>query len=358
MEFPAPRRKTRPLFVGPVEIGGDAPVSVQSMTNTDTRDISATLDQIRRLARTGCEIVRLTVNTPEAAEALPHIKAGSPVPLVADIHFDHTLALKSIAAGVDGLRLNPGNIGSRRKVREVVRAAKERNIPIRIGVNAGSLEKDLLEKYGRSPKAMVESALRHIHLLEKEGLDLIKVSLKASDVLRTVTAYRLLAERVNYPFHIGITEAGTRFSGTIRSAIGLGILLAEGIGDTLRVSLSADPVEEVRVAYTILRDLGLRKQGVEMISCPTCGRAEIDVIPLAERIERRLLPVRTYLKVAVMGCVVNGPGEAKEADVGVAGGKNVGLLFRKGRIVQRLRPDELEEPLIEAIRALTGEEIP
>jgi len=358
MEFPVPRRKTRSLFVGPVEIGGDAPISVQSMTTTDTRDVGATLRQIEALARAGCEIIRLTVNSREAAEALPQIKVCSPVPLIADIHFDHTLALASIAAGVDGLRLNPGNIGGQRKVREVVRAAKERKIPIRIGVNAGSLEKDLLEKYGRTPEAMVESALRHIHLLEKEGFDLIKVSLKASDVPRTVVAYRLLAEKVDYPFHIGVTEAGTLFSGTVRSAIGLGILLAEGIGDTLRVSLSADPVEEIRVAYTILRDLGLRKQGVEMIACPTCGRAEIDVIPLAERIERRLLSVKSYLKVAVMGCVVNGPGEAKEADVGVAGGKNVGLLFKKGEIVQRLKPDDLEEPLIEAIRTLTGEEIP
>ena len=358
MEFPVPRRKTRSLFVGPVEIGGDAPISVQSMTTTDTRDVGATLRQIEALARAGCEIIRLTVNSREAAEALPQIKASSPVPLIADIHFDHTLAIASIEAGVDGLRLNPGNIGGQQKVREVVRAAKERKIPIRIGVNAGSLEKDLLEKYGRTPEAMVESALRHIHLLEKEGFDLIKVSLKASDVPRTVVAYRLLAEKVDYPFHIGVTEAGTLFSGTVRSAIGLGILLAEGIGDTLRVSLSADPVEEIRVAYTILRDLGLRKQGVEMIACPTCGRAEIDVIPLAERIERRLLSVKSYLKVAVMGCVVNGPGEAKEADVGVAGGKNVGLLFKKGEIVQRLKPDDLEEPLIEAIRTLTGEEIP
>jgi (E)-4-hydroxy-3-methylbut-2-enyl-diphosphate synthase len=358
MEFPAPRRKTIPIFVGTVKIGGDALVSVQSMTTTDTRDVTATTAQIQALAHAGCEIIRVTVNSKEAAEALPKIKEASPIPLIADIHFDYTLALKSIAAGVDGLRLNPGNIGGRHKVQEVVHAARERNIPIRIGVNAGSLDRQLLEKYGRTPEAMVESALRHIHLLEKENFDLIKVSLKASDVPRTVTAYRLLAEKVDYPFHIGVTEAGTLFSGTIRSAIGLGILLAEGIGDTLRVSLSADPVKEIRVAYTILRDLGLRKQGVEMIACPTCGRAEIDVIPLAERIEQRLLSVKSYLKVAVMGCVVNGPGEAKEADVGVAGGKNVGLLFKKGEIIQRLKPDNLEEPLIEAVRTLTGEEIP
>ena len=358
MNFPVSRRNTIPLIIGNIRIGGGAPVSVQSMTTTDTRDVAATLKQVRALAGAGCEIVRLAVNTHEAAEVLPKIKVGTPVPLIADIHFDHTLALKSIEAGIDGLRLNPGNIGGQRKVREVVRAAKEREIPIRIGVNAGSLEKDFLERYGRSPQAMVESALRHIHLLEKEGFHLIKVSLKASDVPRTVAAYRLLAKKVDYPFHIGITEAGTLFSGTIRSAIGLGILLAEGLGDTMRVSLSADPVEEVRVAYTILRDLGIRKQGVEMIACPTCGRAEIDVISLAEKVERRLLPVKTYLKVAVMGCVVNGPGEAKEADVGVAGGKQVGLLFRKGKIIRRLAPDNLEEPLTEEIRALTGEEIP
>ncbi|RTZ89664.1 MAG: 4-hydroxy-3-methylbut-2-en-1-yl diphosphate synthase [Deltaproteobacteria bacterium] len=358
MEFLPKRRRTRPVSVGSVQVGGDAPISVQSMTTTDTRDISATIHQIRDLARAGCEIVRLAVNTEGAARALPRIKEVSPVPLIADIHFDHTLALLSIEGGVDGLRINPGNIGSQRKVREVVHAAMDRNVPIRIGVNAGSLERDLLAKYGRTPQAMVESALGHIRLLEKEGFDKIKVSLKASDVPRTVLAYRLLAQRVDYPFHIGITEAGTLFSGTIRSAIGLGILLAEGIGDTLRVSLSADPVEEIKVAYTILRDLGIRKQGVEIIACPTCGRAEIDVIPLAARIERRLLGVKSFLKVAVMGCVVNGPGEAKEADVGVAGGKQVGLLFRKGKIIRRLKPDNLEEPLIEEVRALTGETIP
>ncbi len=358
MAFPAKRRVTRSLFIGNVQIGGNAPISVQSMTTTDTSDVPATRAQIQALARAGCEIVRVTVNSRRAAEALNALKATSPIPLIADIHFDHTLALKSIEAGIDGLRLNPGNIGGQRKVREVVRAAMAQKIPIRIGVNAGSLERDLLEKHGRTPEAMVESALRHIHLLEKEGFDQIKVSLKASDVPRTVAAYRLLAKKVDYPFHIGITEAGTLFSGTIRSAIGLGILLSEGIGDTLRVSLSADPVEEVRVAHTILRDLGLRKQGVEMIACPTCGRAEIDVIPLAEHIERRLLGVKTYLKVAVMGCVVNGPGEAKEADVGVAGGRQGGILFRKGKPIRRLPPDNLEESLIDAIRALTGEPIP
>jgi len=358
MEFLSQRRPTRAVHIGPIQVGGNAPISVQSMTTTETRNVKATLQQIELLAKAGCEIVRLAVNTKEAAKALPRIKAGSPIPLIADIHFDHTLALDSIKAGVDGLRLNPGNIGGRHKVREVVIAAKERRVPIRIGVNAGSLERDLLAKYGRTPQAMVESALRHIHLLEKEGFELIKVSLKASDVPRTVTAYRLLVEKIDYPFHVGITEAGTLFSGTIRSAVGLGILLAEGIGDTIRVSLSADPVEEIRVAYAILRDLGLRKQGVEMIACPTCGRAEIDVIPLAEKIERRLLGVKTYLKVAVMGCVVNGPGEAKEADVGVAGGKDIGLLFKKGKIIRRLKPEALEEALIKETRTLTGEKIP
>ncbi len=358
MEFPTKRRLTRPVFIGPVKVGGDAPISVQSMTTTDTRDVNKTTAQIQSLARAGCEIVRVTVNSREAAQALPAIKASSPIPIIADIHFDHTLALMSVKNGVDGLRINPGNIGSQQKIHEVVQAAKSKNIPIRIGVNAGSLEREFLRKHGRTPEAMVESALRHIALLEKEGFYQIKVSLKASDVSRTVLAYRLLAQKVSYPFHIGVTEAGTLFSGTIRSAIGLGILLSEGIGDTLRVSLSADPVEEVKVAYTILRDLGLRHRGVEMIACPTCGRAEIDVISLATRVERRLLSLKTPLKVAVMGCVVNGPGEAQEADVGVAGGKHTGLLFRKGKIIQRLPPDDLEEPLIEEIRSLTGETIP
>ncbi len=358
MEFLAKRRVTRPLFIGSVQIGGDAPVSVQSMTTTRTANVSETTVQIQQLARAGCEIVRVTVNTREAANALPAIKAASPIPIIADIHFDHTLALMAIENGVDGLRINPGNIGSKEKVHEVVQAAKGRRVPIRIGINAGSLERDLLHKYGRTPEAMVESALKHISLLEKEGFDLIKVSLKASDVARTVTAYRLLAQKVPYPLHIGITEAGTRFSGTIRSAIGLGILLSEGIGDTMRVSLSADPVEEVKVAYAILRDLGLRRRGVELISCPTCGRAEIDVISLATRIEQRLSAVKTPLKVAVMGCVVNGPGEAAEADVGVAGGKHKGLLFKKGEIIRRLPADNLEEPLLDEIRALTGETIP
>ena len=358
MEFPAKRRATRTISIGPVKIGGNAPVSVQSMTTTQTANIPETSAQIQKLAHAGCEIVRVTVNSREAAEALPALKASSPIPIIADIHFDHSLALLAIRKGVDGLRINPGNIGSRKKIHEVVKAAKEARVPIRIGINAGSLERDLLHKYGRTPEAMVESALKHISLLEKEGFDLIKVSLKASDVARTVVAYRLLAQKVPYPFHIGITEAGTRFSGTIRSAIGLGILLSEGIGDTLRVSLSADPVEEVTVAYAILRDLGLRQRGVELISCPTCGRAEIDVISLATRIEQRLSSVKTPLKVAVMGCVVNGPGEAAEADVGIAGGRHKGLLFKKGEIIRRLPADNLEEPLMEEIRALTGETIP
>ncbi len=358
MELPGKRRVTRPVFVGSVQVGGDAPISVQSMTTTDTRDSQQTLAQINKLAEVGCEIVRVTVNSREAAQALSVITSSSPIPVIADIHFDYALALLSLKNGIDGLRINPGNIGSQLKVREVTRVAREENVPIRIGVNAGSLERDLVERYGRSPKAMVESALRHIAFLEKEGFYDIKVSLKASDVLRTVQAYRLLAKRVPYPFHIGITEAGTIFSGTIRSAIGLGILLSEGIGDTMRVSLSADPVQEVRVAYAILRDLGLRHRGVEMISCPTCGRAEIDVISLATRIENRLISVKTPLKVAVMGCVVNGPGEAQEADVGIAGGNQKGLLFRKGRIIRRLPPDDLEEPLIDEIRSLTGEFIP
>jgi len=358
MNIPTVRRKTAQISIGPVKVGGGAPISVQSMTTTLTADADKTLHQIKRLVSAGCEIVRVTVNSEDAALALREIVRKSSIPVIADIHFDYKLALQSIKNGVDGLRINPGNIGSRRKVKEIVSAAKERNIPIRIGVNAGSLEKELLSTYGRTPRAMVESALKHIHILEKENFDQIKISLKASDVPRTVEAYRRLAEKVSYPLHIGITEAGTLFSGTIRSAIGLGILLAEGIGDTLRVSLSADPVEEIKVAYAILRDLGIRRRGIEMISCPTCGRAEIDVISLASRIEKRLFPVKTPLKIAVMGCVVNGPGEAEEADIGVAGGKNIGILFKKGVLVRRIPPKELEETLVSEIRILTGEVIP
>lgn len=353
------RRPTRRIFVGGVPIGGGAPVVVQSMTNTDTRDWRATARQINRLEEEGCEIVRVAVPDETAVEQLPAIKEAIRIPLVADIHFDHRLALGALRSGVDGLRLNPGNIGGPDKVRTVVKAARERNVPIRIGVNGGSLEKDLLARYGHpTPEAMVESALRHIRILEDHGFDLIKVSLKSSDVLTTIAAYRLLSSRVDYPLHLGVTEAGTLVDGAVKSALGIGILLFEGIGDTIRVSLTKDPEEEIPVAYGILRSLKLRERGVELISCPTCGRTEIDLIGLAEKVERLLRRVRTPLKVAVMGCVVNGPGEAREADVGIAGGRGNGLLFTKGGRMDKLPEAELIPRLLAEVERITGERIP
>ncbi len=350
-------RLTRQIHVGSVAIGGGAPISVQSMTNTDTRDAAATLAQIGRLFEAGCEIVRCAVPDAEAAVALAAICAGSPLPVIADIHFDYQLALDSLTAGVAGLRLNPGNIGARWKVEEVVRACAERRVPIRIGVNGGSLEKELLEKYGHpTAEAMAESALGHIRILEDLNFEAIKVSLKASDIRRTVAAYRLLAAKVDYPLHVGITEAGTTWSGTIKSAIGLGVLLHEGLGDTLRVSLTGDPVEEVRVGWEILKSLELRERGPVFISCPTCGRCQVDLIPVAEEVERRLHDLPKRITVAVMGCVVNGPGEAREADVGIAAGKGQGLLFRKGEVVRKVPESEMVEALVEEARKLTEEE--
>ena len=351
------RRPSRRIHVGGVAVGGGAPVSVQSMTNTDTRDSAATLAQIERLAVAGCEIARCAVPDEEAAAALGAICANSSLPLIADIHFDHRLALRALDAGVDGLRLNPGNIGARWKVEEVVRACRERAVPIRIGVNGGSLERELLERYGHpTPAAMVESALGHIRLLEDLGFDAIKVSLKASDIRRTVEAYRLLARQVDYPLHIGITEAGTTWSGTVKSAVGLGVLLYEGLGDTLRVSLTGDPVEEVRVGWEILKSLGLRERGPVFVSCPTCGRCQVDLIAVAEEVERRLHDLPQTLTVAVMGCVVNGPGEAREADVGLAGGKGQALLFRKGEVVRKVAESEMVEALIAEVHALLNEQ--
>ncbi|KIH75569.1 4-hydroxy-3-methylbut-2-en-1-yl diphosphate synthase [Geoalkalibacter ferrihydriticus] len=351
------RHPSRRIHVGGVAVGGGAPVSVQSMTKTDTRDSAATLAQIERLAVAGCEIVRCAVPDEEAAAALGAICANSSLPLIADIHFDHRLALRALDAGVDGLRLNPGNIGARWKVEEVVRACRERAVPIRIGVNGGSLERELLERYGHpTPAAMVESALGHIRLLEDLGFDAIKVSLKASDIRRTVEAYRLLARQVDYPLHIGITEAGTTWSGTVKSAVGLGVLLYEGLGDTLRVSLTGDPVEEVRVGWEILKSLGLRERGPVFVSCPTCGRCQVDLIAVAEEVERRLHDLPQTLTVAVMGCVVNGPGEAREADVGLAGGKGQALLFRKGEVVRKVAESEMVEALIAEVHALLNEQ--
>jgi (E)-4-hydroxy-3-methylbut-2-enyl-diphosphate synthase len=352
------RRKTRQIRVGSVQVGGAAPIVVQSMCNTDTRNVEATLSQIRRLAEAGCEIVRLAVLDVRAVEALKLIKREAPIPIIADIHFDSRLALGSLAAGVDGLRLNPGNIGGDRAVGRVVCAAAERQVPIRIGVNAGSLDKDLLRRYGgATPEAMVESALRQVRLLESLQFQEIKISLKSSHVLDMVAAYRILAEKVPYPLHLGVTEAGTLVSGTVKSAVGIGVLLAEGIGDTIRVSLTSDPTDEVRVAYEILRALKLRERGVELISCPTCGRCEIDLIGLAQEVERRLLKVKTPLKVAVMGCIVNGPGEAKDSDVGIAGGRGQGILFRKGEVIDKVPEKDLMPRLLQEISLLLGEEV-
>jgi (E)-4-hydroxy-3-methylbut-2-enyl-diphosphate synthase len=352
----AVRRQSRQVHVRGVPIGGGAPIAVQSMTKTDTRDVTATLTEIRRLQVAGCDVVRLAVPDREAAEALNKIRAHTDMPLVADIHFDFRLALAALGAGVDKLRLNPGNIGSRQKVEEVVRAARERRVPIRIGVNAGSLEKDILERSGRVPEALVESALRHVAILEDCGYEEIVVSLKASDVRTMVAAYEQIAERIDYPLHLGVTEAGPVFQGTIKSAVGIGHLLAEGIGDTIRVSLTGDSGEEVRVGLEILYALGLREKRLEIVSCPSCGRCEIDLFTVVREAERRLqgedLPP---MKVAIMGCVVNGPGESVEADVGLAGGNGLGVLFRNGRIVRRVQEAEMIDALVEECRLCARE---
>lgn len=344
------RKKTRVIHVGQVPVGGAHPISVQSMTKTDTRDVKATVKQIHSLVMSGCEIIRIAIPDAEAAKALGRIKQLVPIPVIADIHFDWRLALEAIRQGVDGLRINPGNIGAKWKVAEVVSAASDKAIPIRIGVNAGSLSKKLLEKYGHPiPEALLESAEEHIDILEGLGFKEIKVSLKASSVLTTVDAYRLFSRRFRYPLHVGISEAGPSFTGMIKSSVGIGILLSEGIGDTIRVSLSAEPQEEVRVGYEILKSLGLREKGVNLISCPTCGRCEIDIRGLATRVENRLKDIQKPLTVAVMGCVVNGPGEAREADIGIAGGKGFGLLFRKGKVVKKLDEDKLLDALLKEI---------
>ncbi|MFH1114883.1 MAG: flavodoxin-dependent (E)-4-hydroxy-3-methylbut-2-enyl-diphosphate synthase [Pseudomonadota bacterium] len=350
------RRTTRELRIGSVPVGGGAPIAVQSMANTDTKDVPATVRQIRRLERAGCEIIRVGVPDMDAARSLDAIKAKIRIPLVADIHFDHRLALESLRRGVDALRLNPGNIGGQRKVREVAKAAGDLGVPIRVGVNSGSVEKSLLVKYGGpTPEAMVESALNHVAMLENENFHLIKISLKASDVMRTVHAYRMMADRVDYPLHVGITEAGTLLPGAAKSAVGIGLLLAEGIGDTIRVSLTAPPEREIQTAFSILGALGIRQRGVEVVSCPTCSRTEIDLIGLALKVERALSRIRTPLKVAVMGCVVNGPGEAREADVGVAGGKGRGIIFKKGKSVGTYDEKDLLHALLEEVRDMTGE---
>jgi len=346
-------RSTKRITLGGVDIGGGAPVSVQSMTKTDTRDVAATVSQIKRLQAAGCEIVRVAVLNSEASAAIKSIKKKIRIPLVADVHFDHRLALEAVANGADGLRINPGNIGSTQKVKEVVSAARDKGVPIRIGVNAGSLEKELLRKYGHpGAKALVESAARHIRILEDLKFTAIKVSLKASDVMKTVEAYRLFSRKFRYPLHIGISEAGPAFSGTIKSAVGLGILLSEGIGDTMRVSLTADPVEEVRVAYEILKSLHLRQRGPELVSCPTCGRCQVDIRGIVDKVEAKLAGIEKPIKVAVMGCVVNGPGEAREADIGIAGGRGTGILFKHGRVVKTLKERELFSTLMREIKKM------
>jgi len=354
--YPVPRRKTRPVKVGGVIVGGGFPVSVQSMTNTDTRDIISTVTQIRQLEEAGCEIIRVAVLNGEAASCLGEIKKQISIPLVADIHFSHTLALKAIEQGVDKIRINPGNIGSAEKVSEVVKAAKTAEIPIRIGVNSGSLPEDLLAEFGHEdPRAFVGAALRELEILERHDFHDIIIALKSSSVPCTVAAYSMLAELVDYPFHIGITEAGTSFAGSIKSAVGIGTLLACGIGDTLRVSLTADPIEEIRVGRQILASLDMKREGVEIISCPTCGRAQIDIISLTNRIEEKTRHIKKHLKVAVMGCTVNGPGEAKAADIGIAGGKGEGVLFRGGEIVRKVKEADLEEVLLAEIEKLAEE---
>ncbi|MBI5902227.1 MAG: flavodoxin-dependent (E)-4-hydroxy-3-methylbut-2-enyl-diphosphate synthase [Deltaproteobacteria bacterium] len=344
------RRRTRQIKVGAVEVGGGAPVSVQSMTNTPTADVGSTVAQVRALAVAGCEIARVAVPDMEAAGALPAIIRDITIPLIADIHFDWRLALKAIDAGVHGLRLNPGNIGSRERIKEVVGAAKERSVPIRIGVNAGSLEKDILSRYGHpTAEALAESAMRHINILEDMDFREIKVSLKASSVPLTIASYRMLARTVDYPLHIGVTEAGTLFAGAVKSSVGLGVLLAEGIGDTLRVSLTGDPVDEVRVGWEILKALELRKRGVNIISCPTCGRIKLDSVRVATEVEKRLSHIKEPVNVAIMGCVVNGPGEAMEADVGIAGGDGVGLIYVGGEAVRKVREEEMVDALVEEV---------
>ena len=347
------RKKTSVIHVGNVPVGGGHPVVVQSMTKTDTADIRSTVRQIKSLEAAGCEIIRVAVPDMTAARALSSIRKSVSIPVIADIHFDWRLALEAIKQGIDGLRLNPGNIGARWKIQEVIRAADEKWIPIRIGVNAGSLEKDLLKKYGHpNPDALVESAGRHIRILEDMNFTRIKVSLKASDVMNTVHAYRLFSGRYGYPLHVGISEAGPPSTGIVKSSVGIGILLSEGIGDTIRVSLTAPPEEEIRVAYAILASIGLRKRGVNIISCPTCGRCTINLRKFVREVEKKTAAFDRPATVAVMGCIVNGPGEAREADIGIAGSKGKGILFRKGKIIRKVPEEDLLNALVDELNSM------
>jgi len=344
------RRKTKKIKVGNIYVGGDSPISVQSMNNTDTRNIIETVNQIKEFEKAGCDITRCAVLDDEAAEALGVIVKSANIPVVADIHFDYKLALKSIQNGVAALRINPGNIGSIEKVKLVANAAKDRGIPIRIGVNSGSLEKDLLEKYGKvCADALVESAIKHVNILESINFDDIVISIKSSNVVQMIESYRLISEKLHYPLHIGVTESGTLWRGTIKSSVGIGALLAEGIGDTIRVSLTSDPIEEIKVGKQILKSLGYYNEGIEFISCPTCGRTKVDLISLAHEAEERLKHCTKNLKIAIMGCAVNGPGEAKDADFGIAAGTGEGLIFKKGKIIKKVREEELIDELINEI---------
>ena len=340
------RNRTKEVRIGDVVIGGDHPIAIQSMTNTRTEDVEATVEQILRLEKAGCEIIRCTVPTMEAAKAIKEIKKQIHIPLVADIHFDYKMAIAAIENGADKIRINPGNIGAKERVQAVVDKAKEYNVLIRVGVNSGSLEKHLLEKYGGvTAEGIVESALDKVHLIESMGYDNLVVSIKSSDVLTCVKAHELIAKECPYPLHVGITESGTVYSGNVKSSVGLGIILHEGIGNTIRVSLTGDPVEEIRTAKLILKTLGLRKGGIEVVSCPTCGRTRIDLIKLANQVEEMVADIPLDIKVAVMGCVVNGPGEAKEADIGIAGGIGEGLLIKKGEIIKKVKEEELLDTL-------------
>jgi (E)-4-hydroxy-3-methylbut-2-enyl-diphosphate synthase len=346
------RRKAKKINLGSVQVGGDAPVAVQSMTNTDTRDVEATSAQINALDEAGCEIVRIAVPDNDAVQAIPEIKKRIHLPLVADIHFHYQLAIDAIKQGVDGIRINPGNI-DKEKIREIVKTAKERRVVIRIGVNAGSLQKDLAQEYGGpTAEALVVSALRNIEIFEDDGFDLIKLSLKSSDVPTMIEAYRLIAAKTDYPLHLGVTEAGTLVDAAIKSALGIGMLLYEGIGDTIRVSVTGNPVHEIPLAYSILRALKIRMVGPEIVSCPTCGRCQIDLLALTQKIENALIGRKDYLKVALMGCVVNGPGEAADADIGIAGGRGFGMLFKKGKATKKIAEKNFVPVLLEEINSM------
>lgn len=347
--------KTRTIYVGKVPVGGNNPISVQSMTNTDTRDIHSTIAQIHRLEETGCEIIRVAVPDMDAADAILDIKNAISIPIIADIHFDWRLAVKSIENKADGIRINPGNLGGIESLEKVVQKAKEFFVPIRVGVNSGSLEKDIRKKYGVTPEGLVESALRNVGMIVDMGYENLKISLKSSDVLTTIKAYRLISQKTDFPLHLGVTEAGGLIPGTVKSSVAIGSLLMDGIGDTIRVSLTRDPEEEIYVGYEILRSTGLRKRGPEIISCPTCGRCEINLFNLADEVEKRVKTIKTPLKLAVMGCVVNGPGEAREADLGIAGGKGVGLIFKGEKILKKVSEENLMDEFWKEVQKLIDE---